>query len=149
MGVREGISGGIQLLPVRAYLIRAAVVSMVLGLFVGSMLGVVIVWLAGATIQWMRQLSFTTGVDLELLPFGDRFATLQVLRDRWFLVIPITALGMALLGSFVGILAGTLLAAIDRWLGPPTYILVEPARVVRNRVPRRLSAPPGRSRRAS
>jgi hypothetical protein len=149
MGGREDTSGAIHLLPVRAYLIRAAVVSMVLGLFVGSMLGILISWLAGATIQWLRQLSFTTGVDIELLPFGDRFATLALLRDRWFLVIPISALAMALLGSLVGVLAGVLLAAIDRWLGPPTYILVEPGRVVRKRMPRRLSTAAGRSRRAS
>jgi NhaP-type Na+/H+ or K+/H+ antiporter len=149
MGVHEPPAGGMRLLPVRAYLIRAAVVSMVLGLFVGSLLGILITWLAGAAIRWMRQLSFTTGVDIELLPFGDRFATLELLRDRWYLVIPISALAFALLGTLVGVLAGALLSAIDHWLGPPTYVLVEPGRVVRKRLPRRLTTSVGRSRRAS
>lgn len=124
---RDAVGTTVRVLPVRAYLVRAAVVSGVIGLFVGSLLGVLVSWLAGAAVQWMLQLSFTTGVDTQLLPFGDRFATLETLRDRWFLVIPLTALGVAMLGCLVGLLAGVLLAAIDRWLGPPTYVLVEPS----------------------
>jgi hypothetical protein len=59
----------------------------------------------------MRELSFTTGIQQQLLPFGDRIGQLQTLQDEWWIVIPIAALVLGLVSALIGALTGAIVAA--------------------------------------
>ena len=96
------------------------------GLFIGALLGVLITFAAGAALEWMRELSFTTGIEQQLLPFGDRTGLLQTAQDDWWLVIPITALVIGLLSGLIGSLTGALVAASFGSLLRGVEIDVEP-----------------------
>ena len=82
-----------------------------LGLVTGAALGAGLAWLAGAMLDWQRDLAFTLGVGRSLLPLGDQVLALRWISSTWYLVIPATALVVALLLAIVGALIGALLAA--------------------------------------
>jgi len=81
------------------------------GLFVGAIAGVLITFGAGAALEWMRELSFTTGIAQQLLPFGDRTGLLQTIQDGWWFVVPAAALAVGLFSALIGGLTGALVAA--------------------------------------
>jgi hypothetical protein len=97
--------------PLGPALLTGAWAGFVPGLFIGAVLGVVITFGSGAMLDWMRQLSFTTGIDQALLPFGDRIGLLQTLQDDWFVVIPATALVFGLLSALIGMLTAAVVSA--------------------------------------
>ncbi len=101
----------IRSVPLGPALLTGAWAGFVPGLFVGGVLGAVITFGAGALLDWMRQLSFTTGIDQALLPFGDRIGLLQTLQDGWFVVIPAAALVFGLLSAAIGMLTAAVVSA--------------------------------------
>ncbi len=132
----------IRSVPLGPALLTGAWAGFVPGLFVGGVLGAVITFGAGALLDWMRQLSFTTGIDQALLPFGDRIGLLQTLQDGWFVVIPAAALVFGLLSAAIGMLTaavvsasyGSLLEGLEVELEPTADA---PTRRERRRGPRR------------
>jgi hypothetical protein len=101
----------IRSIPLGPALVTGAWAGFVPGLFIGGVLGAVITFGAGAILDWMRQLSFTTGIDQALLPFGDRVGMLQTLQDDWFLVIPAAAVIFGLLSALIGLLTAAVVSA--------------------------------------
>ena len=101
----------IRSVPLGPALVTGAWAGFVPGLFIGGVLGAVIAFGAGATLDWMRTLSFTTGIDQALLPFGDRIGLLQTLQDDWFVVIPAAALIFGLLSALIGMLTAAVVSA--------------------------------------
>ena len=97
---------------------RGALAGFVPGAFLGALLGAGASWAAGAAVDWLQQLSFTTGIQVQLLPFGDQVGLLQTVQDGWFYVIPAAAMGVGLVAALIGALTGLVLAA--------TYALVPP-----------------------
>jgi hypothetical protein len=97
--------------PMRPALLTGAWAGFVPGLFIGATLGTLISFGAGAALEWMRELSFTTGIGSQLLPFGDRIGLLQSLQDDWFLVIPAAALLMAVFSAMIGTLTAAVVSA--------------------------------------
>ena len=96
--------------PLRPALITGAWAGFVPGLFAGGLLGTAVTFGAGAAIEWMRELSFTTGIQQQLLPFGDRIGLLQTLQDDWWLVIIVSALAVGMISALVGMLTAALVA---------------------------------------
>src|SRR2546430_9885488 len=96
----------IRSVPLVPALLTGAWTGFVPGLFIGGAVGVAITFGAGAALEWMRQLSFTTGIQQQLLPFGDRIGQLETLQDAWPAVIGVSALaggvGSALIGGLTG-----------------------------------------------
>jgi hypothetical protein len=86
-------------------------VGLALGLVVGALLGALLAWLAGVVLSWQRDLGFTLGVGRTLLPLGDQVAALRWISSTWYLVIPGTAVAVALVFALIGGLIGALLAA--------------------------------------
>jgi hypothetical protein len=86
-------------------------VGLALGLVVGALLGALLAWLAGVVLGWQRDLGFTLGVGRTLLPLGDQVAALRWISSTWYLVIPGTAVAVALVFALIGGLIGALLAA--------------------------------------
>jgi len=82
------------------------------GLFAGCLLGAFLAWLAGAVLDWHRQLGFTLGVTEELLPLGEQVGVLQTMRDLWFLVIPGMGLLFGVVAGLVGFLTGGLMGGL-------------------------------------
>ena len=82
-----------------------------LGLVSGAVLGAGLAWLAGALLDWQRDLAFTLGVGRNLLPLGDQVGALRWISSTWYLVIPATALVVAMVVALLGALIGALLAA--------------------------------------
>ena len=101
----------IRAVPIVPALVTGAWSGFVPGLFIGGVLGAVVSFAAGAAVQWMRELSFTTGIQEQLLPFGDRIGALQTLQDTWFVVIPVAALALGLIGALIGAGTGALVSA--------------------------------------
>lgn len=97
-------------LSIRSSIEAGAWVGFCLGLLAGAIIGAAITWLAGAVLEWQRQLSYTIGISQALLPFGDRRDSLQSVQDWWFLVIPATGILVGLLVGILGALVGGLLA---------------------------------------
>jgi hypothetical protein len=97
---------------------RGALAGFVPGTFVGGLLGAGASWAAGAALDWLQQLSFTTGIQVQLLPFGDQVGLLQTVQDGWFYVIPAAAGAVGLMAALVGALTGLALAA--------SYALIPP-----------------------
>jgi hypothetical protein len=89
-----------------------AIAGLVFGLFLGALLGALATWLAGAVVDWERQLGFSLGVTQQLLPFGDQVSVLEPVADLWYVVVPSGALIVGLLSAIVGGLAGGLWAAL-------------------------------------
>ena len=99
-------------LSIRSAMFAGAITGFVFGLFAGATLGAVISWFAGALVDWQAQLGFSLGVAQQLLPLGDQVRSLELVADRWFLVIPAVALILGILGACIGMLAGGLWASL-------------------------------------
>jgi hypothetical protein len=131
----------IRSVPLGPALLTGAWAGFVPGLFIGGVLGAVITFGSGAILDWMRQLSFTTGIDQALLPFGDRIGLLQTLQDDWFVVIPATALIFGVLSAVIGMLTaavvsasyGSLLEGLEVELEPTADVLTRRERRRRSR----------------
>jgi len=105
------VRGRLAALSVRAAFGVGLWVGFTLGLVTGAVLGAGLAWLAGAMLDWQRDLAFTLGVGRSLLPLGDQVAALRWISSTWYLVIPATALVLALILALLGALIGALLAA--------------------------------------
>jgi hypothetical protein len=116
----------VRAVPLMPALVTGAWVGFVPGLFVGGILGALITFGAGAAIEWMRELSFTTGIEQQLLPFGDRIGLLQTLQDDWPVVIPAAALAVGLFSALIGMLTAALVAASFGSLLGGVQVEVEP-----------------------
>lgn len=101
----------IRAMPLLPALVTGAWAGFVPGLFIGAIVGVLLSFGAGAALEWMRELSFTTGIQQQLLPFGDRIGVLETLQDDWPLVIPACALLLGLLSALIGALTAGLVSA--------------------------------------
>jgi hypothetical protein len=106
------VQGRIAAVPLRAAMPFGATAGVAVGLILGSLLGAFLAWTAGAILAWQQQLSFTTGVNQRLLPFGDTIPVLHAIQDLWFLVIPVTAVVSAVVAGLFGALIGGLLAGV-------------------------------------
>ena len=134
----------IRSVPLVPALLTGAWTGFVPGLFIGGAVGVAITFGAGAALEWMRQLSFTTGIQQQLLPFGDRIGLFQTLQDDWFVVIPAAALIFGLLSAVIGMLTAAVVSASYGSLLEGLDVEVEPtadahARRERRRMRRRRS----------
>ena|SRR5882762_917781 len=123
-------------------LLTGAWAGFVPGLFIGGVLGAVISFGAGAILDWIRQLSFTTGIDQALLPFGERVGLLQTLQDEWYFVIPAAALVFGLFSALIGVLTAAAVSATYGSLLEGVELTLEPtaepvARTERRRRSRR------------
>ncbi len=136
----------IRSVPLVPALVTGAWSGFVPGLFIGGVLGVGITFGAGAALDWMRQLSFTTGIQQQLLPFGDRIGQLQTLQDAWPVVIGVSAVGVGLLSALIGALTaaavgasfGSLLGGVEVEVEPvETSAREKPEPVTERRVARR------------
>lgn len=105
------VRGRLAAVSVRASFGAGLWVGFSLGLVVGAVLGAGLAWLAGAMLDWQRDLAFTLGVGRSLLPLGDQVGALRWISTSWYLVIPATAMVVALFLSIIGSLIGALLAA--------------------------------------
>ena len=61
----------IRSVPLTPAIITGAWSGFVPGLFIGGVAGAIASFAAGAALEWMRELSFTTGIQEQLLPFGS------------------------------------------------------------------------------
>jgi len=115
-------------------------VGLALALGFGVVLGAGLVWLAGAVLDWQRDLAFTFGVAQRLLPFGDQQALLRNVEASWYVVIPVVGLTVGLFGGLLGALIGGLLAATYNRSPRHAMIIVElPETAAQQEAP--LSAP--------
>src|ERR1700745_3025156 len=101
----------VRSIAMRPAMVTGAWVGFGPGLFIGALLGTAITFGAGAALEWMRELSFTTGIQQQLLPFGDRIGLLETLQDGWWLVIIAGALAVGVLSAVIGALTASLVAA--------------------------------------
>ncbi len=108
----RAVRGRLAAVSVRASLAAGAWVGFALGIVFGAVLGGVLVWFAGAVVDWQRDLAFTLGVARRLLPFGDQIGLLRDLEARWWIVVPGVALAAAALSALVGGLLGGIFAAL-------------------------------------
>lgn len=99
-------------LSIKSAMFAGAITGFVFGLFAGATLGALISWVAGQIVDWQAQLGYSLGITQQLLPLGDQMNSLESVGDHWFLVIPGVGLGVAILGAFIGMLAGGLWAAL-------------------------------------
>jgi hypothetical protein len=114
-------------LPLWPLMAGGAVSGFVAGFFAGTVLGAVLVWFAGAVLDWHRQLGFTLGVTEDLLPLGEQIGVLQVASDLWWIVVPGTGILVGLLTALIGLLAGGLMAALFNRFGHGLLLDVEVA----------------------
>jgi uncharacterized membrane-anchored protein YhcB (DUF1043 family) len=105
------VHGRLAAISVWASFGAGAWVGAALGLVVGAALGAVFAWFCGAILDWQRDLGFTLGIARTLLPFGDQIGALRWISGNWYIVIPVAALGGALLSGLVGGMIGALMAA--------------------------------------
>ena len=117
----------IRSLPMLPALVTGVWAGFVPGLFIGGGLGTLISFGAGAALEWMRELSFTTGIQQQLLPFGDRIGLLETLQDDWLIVIPVTAVAVGALSALVGVLTAALVSASYGSLLGGVEVEIEPA----------------------
>jgi len=101
----------VKSMPLAPALVTGAWAGFVPGLVIGGVAGVLVSFGAGAALEWMRELSFTTGIQQQLLPFGDRIGLLQTLQDDWLIVIPVSAVAVGLLSALIGMLTAALVGA--------------------------------------
>jgi hypothetical protein len=99
-------------LSIKSAMFAGAITGFVFGLFAGATLGALISWVAGQIVDWQAQLGYSLGITQQLLPLGDQVTSLESVGDHWFLVIPAVGLVVAILGAFIGMLAGGLWAAL-------------------------------------
>lgn len=117
----------IHSVPMLPALVTGAWAGFVPGLFIGGTLGALVSFGAGAALEWMRELSFTTGIQQQLLPFGDRIGLLETLQDDWLIVIPVAAAGVGVLSALVGVLTAALVSASYGSLLGGVEVEIEPA----------------------
>ena len=117
----------IRSVPLGPAIVTGAWSGFVPGLFIGGAAGAIASFAAGAALEWMRELSFTTGIQEQLLPFGDRIGDLQTVQDDWFIVIPLAAVALGLVGALIGALTGALVAATYGSLLGSVEVVVEEA----------------------
>ena len=120
----------IRSVPLVPALVTGAWSGFVPGLFIGGAVGVAITFGAGAALEWMRQLSFTTGIQQQLLPFGDRIGQLETLQDAWPAVIGVSALAVGLVSALIGVLTGAVVSASYGSLLGAVEVEVEPVEAV-------------------
>jgi len=119
----------IRSVPMMPALVTGAWAGFVPGLFIGGTVGTLVSFGAGAALEWMRELSFTTGIQQQLLPFGDRIGLLQTLQDDWLIVIPVTAVALGILSALVGMLTAALVSASYGSLLGGVEVEIEPVEV--------------------
>jgi len=117
----------IRSVPLRPAIVTGAWSGFVPGLFIGGAAGAIASFAAGAALEWMRELSFTTGIQEQLLPFGDRIGDLQTVQDDWFIVIPLAGVALGLVGALIGALTGALVGATYGSLLGGVEVVVEEA----------------------
>ena len=117
----------IRSVPLMPAIVTGAWSGFVPSLFIGGSAGAIASFAAGAALEWMRELSFTTGIQEQLLPFGDRTGDLQTVQDDWFIVIPLAAVALGLVGALIGALTGALVAATYGSLLGSVEVVVEEA----------------------
>jgi hypothetical protein len=132
----------IRSVPLVPAIVTGAWSGFVPGLFIGGAAGAIASFAAGAALEWMRELSFTTGIQEQLLPFGDRIGELQTVQDDWFIVIPVAGVALGLVGALIGALTGALVGATYGSLLGGVEVVVDEATQVTSaepvkRVPRR------------
>jgi hypothetical protein len=115
---------------VRASLAAGAWVGVVIGLALGAVLGGIVVWFAGAVLDWQRDLAFTFGVTRRLLPFGDQVGLLRDIQARWWLVIIGSSLAIAAIAAAFGALLGGILAAVYNRSPRHALVVVELPRAI-------------------
>lgn len=106
------VRGRLAAVSVRASFVAGMWVGVTLGLVLGSIAGALLAWTAGTILGWQRDLAFTLGVARALLPLGDQAGALRWISANWFLVIPASALVVAVVAGIIGGLIGALLAAV-------------------------------------
>jgi hypothetical protein len=109
----------------RFALASGGVVGFVVGFLIGSLLGAVATWFAGALLDWQRQLSFTLGVNEQLLPLGEQTGLLQTVQSSWWIVVPACGLIVGALSGLAGALGTALTAALFNRFGGGTEVTVE------------------------
>ena len=117
----------IRSVPLTPAIVTGAWSGFVPGLFIGGAAGAIASFAAGAALEWMRELSFTTGIQEQLLPFGDRIGDLQTVQDDWFIVIPLAGVALGLVGALIGALTGALVGATYGSLLGGVEVVVEEA----------------------
>jgi hypothetical protein len=137
----RAVRGRLAAVSVRASSGAGAWVGFALGLVLGMLLGGVLVWFAGAVLDWQRDLAFTFGVARRLLPFGDQLGLLRDIQARWWLVVPGTGLVVGALGATVGLLLGAILAAAYNRSPRHALVVVELPRQVAPPVAASAAAP--------
>jgi hypothetical protein len=133
-------------LPLGPALITGAWAGFVPGLFIGGIGGTLVTFGAGAALEWLRELSFTTGIEQQLLPFGNRIGLLQTLQDGWPVVIPVAAISLGLFSALIGTLTAALVAMTFRTVVRELELEVE---TVSPPTPKVVEAPPQEYRRAA
>ena len=103
----------------RDYILPGALGGFVPGLLLGGLAGAGLAWGSGAALSWMRQLSFPTGIQIHLMPCGNRTEVLENLRDGWYWVVVVAGLALGLLGVLMGSLTGLLVWAARSALETP------------------------------
>ena len=134
----------IRSVPLGPAIVTGAWSGFVPGLFIGGAAGAIASFAAGAALEWMRELSFTTGIQEQLLPFGDRIGDLQTVQDDWFIVIPLAGVALGLVGALIGALTGALVGATYGSLLGGVEVVVEEGTVAE---PAALAEPVKRVRR--
>ena len=117
----------IRSVPLLPAIVTGAWSGFVPSLFIGGVAGAIASFAAGAALEWIRELSFTTGIQEQLLPFGDRIGELQTVQDDWFIVIPLAGVALGLLGALIGALTGALVGATYGSLLASVEVVVEEA----------------------
>jgi len=117
----------IRSVPLLPAIVTGAWSGFVPSLFIGGVAGAIASFAAGAALEWIRELSFTTGIQEQLLPFGDRIGELQTVQDDWFIVIPVAGVALGLLGALIGALTGALVGATYGSLLGSVEVVVEEA----------------------
>lgn len=106
------VSAAVVAVPVRRLIGIGAIAGFVPGFVLGCLFGGLVAWGASAAVNWMQQVSFTTGMQVALMPFGNRVSMLQSIHDNWFIVVPVVGVGMGLLTATIGALTAAIVAAV-------------------------------------
>src|SRR5918993_3178718 len=103
------VRGRLAGVSVRASFLAGMWVGATSGLVIGAIVGAILAWFAGTLLEWQRDLAFTLGIARALLPLGDQVGALRWISSTWYVVIPATALFVALVAGLIGGLIGALL----------------------------------------
>jgi uncharacterized membrane protein len=118
------VSATVIAMPMRRVLGIGALAGFVPGFVVGCLLGGVVAWAAGAVVNWMQQVSFTTGMRVALMPLGNQVNALQSTHDSWYLVVPVIGLVLGVLTAAIGALTALIVAVtLPSRVGRPDVVL--------------------------